>query len=101
MGQRSFTRSLKALVMPVQDPVHKKILHTASRNASAVPLVVEELFQAHSIAKELNMHNPLIFDAETQMELDFLGAEPLAGSGFENEQTDPDFGADEFAGEEA
>ena len=47
------------------------------------------------------MHNPLIFDAETQMELDFLGAEPLAGSGFENEQTDPDFGADEFAGEEA
>jgi hypothetical protein len=47
------------------------------------------------------VHNPLIFDAETQMELDFLGAEPLGGSGFENEQTDPDFGADEFAGEEA
>jgi hypothetical protein len=90
--------------MPVQDPVHKKILHTASRNASAVPLVVEELFQAHSTAKKLKgakMHNPLIFDAETQMELDLLGAEPLAGSGFENEQTDPDFAVDELAGEEA
>lgn len=47
------------------------------------------------------MHNPLAFDTETQMELDFLGAEPLAGSGFENEQIDPDFAADELAGEEA
>ena len=47
------------------------------------------------------MHNPLAFDDETQIELDFLGAEPLAGSGFENEQTDPDFTADEFAEEEA
>jgi hypothetical protein len=47
------------------------------------------------------MHNPLIFDAETQMELNFLGAEPLAGSGFENEQTDPDFAVEELAGEEA
>ena len=47
------------------------------------------------------MHDPLVFDAETQMELDFLGAEPLAGSGFESEQTDPDFPAGEFAGEEA
>mgnify|MGYP006951177723 CR=1 FL=1 len=46
------------------------------------------------------MHNPLAFDDETQMELDFLGAEPLAGSGFENEQTGPDFAADQFAGEE-
>ena len=47
------------------------------------------------------MHNPHAFDAEMQMELEFLGAEPLAGSGFENEQTDPDFNADQFAGEGA
>jgi len=47
------------------------------------------------------MHNPLIFDEETQMELNFLGAEPLAGSGFENERTEPAFAADAFAGEEA
>jgi hypothetical protein len=46
------------------------------------------------------MHNPLVFDGETQVELDFLGAEPLAGSGFENEQT-ADFAADELAGKEA
>ena len=46
------------------------------------------------------MHNPLAFDDETQMELDFLGAEPWAGSGFENEQTDPDFDSDEVRGEE-
>ena len=36
------------------------------------------------------MHNPLAFDDETQMELDFLGAEPLAG--FEEELVDLDIG---------
>ena len=47
------------------------------------------------------MHNPFALDSQTQNAVDGLGAEPLAGSGFENEQTDPDFTADEFAGEEA
>lgn len=47
------------------------------------------------------MNNPLAFEAQTQLQLDFLGAEPLAGSGFENEQTDPDFAAEAFFGEEA
>lgn len=47
------------------------------------------------------MHHPLAFNDETQMELNFLGAEPLSGSGFENEQTDPDFAANEFVGEGA
>ena len=27
------------------------------------------------------MHNPLAFDTQTQLELDFLGAEPLTGQG--------------------
>ena len=46
------------------------------------------------------MHNPFAFDSQTQHTLDVLGAEPLAGSGFENEQTDPDFNSDEVPGEE-
>ena len=46
------------------------------------------------------MHDPLSLDAQTQHALDVLGAEPLAGSGFENEQTDPGFDADEVRGEE-
>ncbi|MEO8225356.1 MAG: hypothetical protein ABI661_11175 [Gammaproteobacteria bacterium] len=47
------------------------------------------------------MHNPLAFDSQTQHTLDVLGAEPLAGSGFEDEQTDPSFEADEVPGEQA
>lgn len=47
------------------------------------------------------MHNPLAFDSQTRHTLDVLGAEPLAGSGFEDEQTDPSFEADELPGEEA
>jgi hypothetical protein len=46
------------------------------------------------------MHNPLAIDSQTQHALDVLGAEPLAGSGFENEQTDPEFNRDEVPGEE-
>jgi hypothetical protein len=46
------------------------------------------------------MHNPLALDSQTQYALDLLGAEPLAGSGFENEQIDPDFDSDEVRGEE-
>ena len=46
------------------------------------------------------MHNPFALDSQTQYALDVLGAEPLAGSGFENEQTDPDFDVDEVRGEE-
>jgi hypothetical protein len=46
------------------------------------------------------MHNPLAFDSQTQHTLDVLGAEPLAGSGFEDELTDPSFEADEVPGEE-
>jgi len=46
------------------------------------------------------MHNPFAFDSQTQHTLDVLGAEPLAGSGFENEQTDPDFNSDDVPGEE-
>ena len=46
------------------------------------------------------MHNPFALDDETRNALDALGAEPLAGSGFENEQTDPDFDSDEVRGEE-
>ncbi len=45
------------------------------------------------------MHNPLALDSQTQHALDVLGAEPLAGSGFENEPTDPDFDADEVSEE--
>jgi hypothetical protein len=37
------------------------------------------------------MHNPLEVDAEVRRMLDELGAEPLAGSGFENEQLELDF----------
>ena len=46
------------------------------------------------------MHNPLAFDSQTQHALNVLGAEPLAGSGFENEPTDPDFNREEVSGEE-
>ena len=47
------------------------------------------------------MHNPFAFDDATRNMLDALGAEPLAGSGFENEQTDPAFKDGEVLGEEA
>ena len=47
------------------------------------------------------MHNPFTFDTQTQHALDVLGAEPLAGSEFENEQTDSDFDAHEIPGEKA
>ena len=46
------------------------------------------------------MHYSLALDDETRNALDALGAEPLAGSGFENEQTDPAFDAGEALGEE-
>ena len=46
------------------------------------------------------MHNPLAIDSQTQHALDVLGAEPLAGSGFENELADADFNSDEVPGEE-
>ena len=51
--------------------------------------------------KGSHMQNPLVLDAEMQRALDDLGAEPLDGSGFENEPSDPEFEANEFAGEEA
>lgn len=47
------------------------------------------------------MHNPFALDDEIRNALDALGAEPLAGSGFENEQTDPAFDGGEALGEEA
>jgi hypothetical protein len=47
------------------------------------------------------MQNPLVLEAEMQRVLDDLGAEPLDGSGFENEQSDPKFEPDECIGEEA
>ena len=43
------------------------------------------------------MHNPFALDSQTQYALDVLGAEPLAGSGFENEQTDPTSTPTKFA----
>ena len=46
------------------------------------------------------MHNSFALDSQTQYAFDVLGAEPLAGSGFENEQTDPDFDPDEVRVEE-
>ena len=46
------------------------------------------------------MHNPFAFDDETRAALDAIGAEPLAGSGFENEQTDPAFDGEEVLGGE-
>ena len=47
------------------------------------------------------MYTLLAFDTQAEGILDSLGAEPLAGSGFENEQSDPNFDADESASEEA
>ena len=46
------------------------------------------------------MHNPFALDSQMQYTLDDLGGEPLVGSGFENEQTDPDFDSGEVRGEE-
>lgn len=37
------------------------------------------------------MHNPKNSDSEDAGLLDYLGAEPLAGSGFEDEQLEPGF----------
>jgi hypothetical protein len=37
------------------------------------------------------MQNTNEFDEEVQQVLDFLGGEPLAGSGFEKEEPEPDF----------
>ncbi len=37
------------------------------------------------------MHNSLDFDPETNRLLNSLGAEPLDGSGFEEELPDPEF----------
>jgi hypothetical protein len=47
------------------------------------------------------MHNPLEIDAEVRRMLDELGAEPLAGSGFENEQLELDFQTESGSAEEA
>jgi hypothetical protein len=46
------------------------------------------------------MHNPLAFDTQTPIGAG-LPERSVDGSGCENEQTDPDFTTDEFAGEEA
>ena len=40
------------------------------------------------------MHNSKGLDDEVESRLDAVGGEQLAGSGFENEQTEPGFGAD-------
>jgi hypothetical protein len=47
------------------------------------------------------MHNPLEVDAEVRRMLGELGAEPLAGSGFENEQLEPEFQTESGLAEEA
>lgn len=46
------------------------------------------------------MHNPLAFDSKALQMLDAIGAEPLAGSGFENEQSAPSFEAEALFPEE-
>jgi len=47
------------------------------------------------------MNDPREFDAEVHRLLDALGAEPLAGSGFENEQLELDFNPEATPAEEA
>ena len=41
------------------------------------------------------MQNTNDFDQRVQQLLDFIGGEPLAGSGFENEEPEPEFRSDE------
>jgi hypothetical protein len=41
------------------------------------------------------MQNLNDFDRDVQLLLDMIGGEPLAKSGFEGEEPDPDFRADE------
>jgi len=41
------------------------------------------------------MQNSLNFDRETKLLLDFVGAEPLEDSGFEEEIPEPEFGTAE------
>ncbi|MBA3914916.1 MAG: hypothetical protein H0X25_13930 [Acidobacteriales bacterium] len=47
------------------------------------------------------MQNPQDFQRDLlSASIDAIGGEPLAGSGFEAEETDPDFTAAELEGEE-
>ena len=41
------------------------------------------------------MQNTNDFDEKAEQLLDFIGGQPLAGSGFENEEPEPDFHSDE------
>ena len=41
------------------------------------------------------MQNTNDFDQKAQQLLDFIGGEPLSGSGFENEEPETDFGSGE------
>ena len=71
----------------------------ASRNPFPIPLVYEGRVQPITPRRSQDAQSIRI-GFQTQYALDGLGAEPLAGSGFENEQTDPDFDPEEVRGEE-
>ena len=75
-------------------------MNTASRTASAVPLVVDGL-TFHSADEEGEMQNSLDFQRNwAAVLLDAIGGEPLTGSGFETDESELEFSAAKLSGEE-
>jgi hypothetical protein len=82
------------------NPILAGFVNTASRTASAVPLVVDGLDIAFR-GQGGEMQNSQDFQRDlAAVSLDAIGGEPLTGSGFETEEPELEFSSAELSGEE-
>ena len=82
------------------EPEFNGLVKTASRTASAVPLVVDGPDISFR-GRGGEMQNSVDLQRDWAAELvDAIGGEPLTGSGFETEEPELDFSSAELSGEE-
>ena len=86
--------------MRLAEPLGFSIVDSASRTASAVPLLVDgPCIPFRGRGGQVQNSNDFRPDTPAVL-IDAIGGEPLAGSGFESEEPEPGFSAAKLEGEE-
>ena len=87
-------------MLVLSNPIFNGFVNTASRTASAVPLVVDGP-DIPFADEEGEMQNSQDFQRDwAAVLLDAIGGEPLTGSGFETDESELEFSAAKLSGEE-